>query len=179
MFDRDRAKHLLVEEFRVHPDARLSDYYKLLFQGVFGSEHMMNDERSAGQVLAEELESAESFDQPLWSDISYVSRVFRVNLKVIKMNLISLENYTRAFLDCAKIKSTLTSVEWSREWQGALELIGEMRLINADRDEIARTLEAASLASPMHHTKQYKERYNPHYRIFTKEQFSALFAYER
>jgi len=175
VFDRERAQQLLIEEFRVHPDARLFDYYKLLFQGVFGSEHLTNDERSARQLLSEELESAESFDQPLWSDISYVYKVFRVSLKVIRMNIVSVDDYTEAFLDCPKIKSTFTSVEWAREWQGALELMTEMRLpILADRNEIARTLEAASLASPMHHSKHYKERYNPHYRILTREQFSAI-----
>ncbi len=175
MFNEKRARQLLVEEFRTHPRAQLTDYYKLFFQGVFGPEHMIVDKNVARESLVHELESSERYDQPLWCDVSYVVRMFRVSLQVIKRNLVSKEDYLEAFLQSAEERIVFTAEEWTREWRSVIGLISEMSLpVSCDRENVARTLEAASLKAPVHHSSQYKENYSPHYRLLSEKQFCLL-----
>ncbi len=178
IFNEQRARQLILEEFRTHPRACLFDYYKLLYQGTFGPEHSIHDEEDVRRILAEEFDSCEKFDQALWCDISYICSMFRVSLKVMSLGVVSLDGFARGFLDSARLKSPISREEWARHWEAAIILINKMALpVRYDRAEIARTLEAASLGVPVHHSDQYKNLYNPHYRLLTKEQFDSIFPF--
>ena len=82
MIDKEGVESLIVEHYDRRPLMRATDLYKLLYQGVFGVGHIM-DEGALDwlRAEAEKLDIEENPDEPLLEDVSADGKIVRVNLR--------------------------------------------------------------------------------------------------
>ncbi len=169
-------KKLITDEFRLHPEAELVDYYKLFYQGTFGPEHIIKDENIAYNFLKKEIKNNAIFEKEFYQDIGYLNKFYRVNLKVVKDGIISLDALFHAFLNSRKLEKTITRKECRQEWDLIRKIILEMNVLKKNpKDQIAlfqKKIETNGLY--FHHSKTFQEKYNPHYRVISQKEFAKL-----
>jgi len=171
-------EELVGEHVRLHPCLGVEDVYKLLFQGVMGVEHLLEDEEAAWRGLKEEFErvdASEFPEEPLLERVSIDGSVVRVNLRVFKRLGLSLKELFRAMLRSAeRIKAD--KMGFVRLWNGYVGLVREgrldfdfERLLEFDRGVRTRG------HPPVHHSGRYVEANKPAYRITSKRTYKAMF----
>jgi hypothetical protein len=156
-----------------YPKSTLQDLYKNFFQDYFGPGHIVSDTTSAGAYLDSELASFEQAAGDYYEPTGYNGHFFRVNLSVIKEELISRDAFFDAFLRSVSDIQIITLDEWKGEWQEIDSAIHDMDLSLAnyeqERNKIFSLLEQDKYV--MHHSEPFSEAYDPHYRIIEREIF--------
>jgi hypothetical protein len=139
------------------------DVYKLLYQGVYGVEHIMGE--GAWERLVEEADRVKlltAYKDPLVEPVSVDGALVRVNLRPYVWGGGSLDELFAA------MKKTM-GVEGSDEsfytlWGWFKELYGFNRFNVEDVRRIDEELKAVG-PRPKHHSERYREAYYPAYRV--------------
>jgi uridine kinase len=82
-------KYLLLENFKRHPEMKMEDMVKLIYQSVFGCGHIIDNAASSLERLKEEYNSLQSDENESFEDIG--GGLSRLNLCAVKLLRLSLE----------------------------------------------------------------------------------------
>ena len=110
---KDAVRAQLVE----YPASTLQDVYKNFFQDHFGPGHMMADTSAAYAYVKEELAESDSLPGPYYEPTGSEGNFYRVNLSVIRQNLVPFELYAQAFSESVKNIVPPSQKEWNSEWR--------------------------------------------------------------
>lgn len=156
-----------------YPKATLKDIYKSAFQDRFGPGHIVTDKVHAEDFLKSELESASLIDFPYYESTLFNGNYVRVNLSVLKNELVPFDTFLDAFVESANSANPPTLEEWIDEWHCILGILESMNLnlpqFDQDKDAIESSLSEGIYMG--RHSQQYSEAYAPHYRIVKKDIF--------
>lgn len=166
---REKVKALLLEHRERRPLMKVTDYYKLLYQGVFGVGHIMGD--NAWGWLTRE---AEGLDldahpgEPLIEEVSADGSMVRVNLRPYLRKGRSLEDLFEAMKATALVEGAPET--FMEAWDVFVELVEE-GLIEVDHVELADHVDElrGEGVSTHHHSAEYREAYSPAYRVIRDE----------
>ena len=169
----DKIKEAVERQLRDYPKSTLQDLYKSFFQDRFGPGHLVNDTASAGKYLRYELNNAESFHEKYYEPTGHNVNFYRVNLSVLKENIVTYQQFFDAFLRSVKNVNLDDITEWKDEWSIIESVIISMDLnlenFEEDLEMIHSILEQGEYA--IHHSDIYNSEYHPHYRIIEKKIF--------
>lgn len=161
------------QQMNTYPRSTLRDLYKNFFQDKFGPGHILADTTAAGKYLRSELKSQEVRTGPLYEPTGYEGNFYRVNLSVLKMNVIPYRIFFDAFVRSINGTQNISIKDWIMEWHTIEAVIMRMNLelkrFEEDKLEIESLLQSGKYA--MHHSRDYVEAYDPHYRIIEKTIF--------
>jgi hypothetical protein len=160
-------------QMAVYPQSTLKDLYKNFFQDRYGPGHLIPDTTAAGNYLRYELASYEEVSGAYYEPTGWEGCYYRVNLSVIKENLVPYDVYLDAFVRSVNQIVPLSVAQWKAEWLAIDAVIQTMNLslpdYEKDRQEIIELLEQGEYV--MHHSPQFEQHYDPHYRIIEKNIF--------
>ncbi len=163
----DKIYDIALREHKLFPKSQIADYYKLLYQSIFGAEHMV---KSYGESLdgiyreMSEIEGDETIS--LYYDIGLDTPIIRVNLVRCKAEDIPAEAISKAFVRGAQTYRN----RYSANFDLLLRLLTNTLLekeFKKTREELNEFyLRVKSLSFPViHHSIVYRKLYNPHYRV--------------
>jgi hypothetical protein len=169
MADREKVKALLLGHRERRPLMRATDFYKLLYQGVFGVGHIMGD--GAWGWLTKEADGLDLDDQPdepLVEAVSADGAMVRVNLRPYIRGGGSIEELFEAMKATAPVEGSPEM--FMDAWRVFLGLVDE-GLIEVDPGELSLLVEELRLegVSPHHHSGEYRGAYSPAYRVVRRE----------
>jgi len=156
---------LVAEHHCRRPLMRAADWYKLLFQGVFGVGHILGEGSYA--ALVEEAGSVRDLgprDDPLLERVSPDGSMVRVNLRPFVRVGGSLEALHAAMRASSGMRGEpKTFIRLWRRFKAVAEGLG----IGLDEGDVCELddLLAERGPVPMHHTEEYREAYYPAYRV--------------
>lgn len=175
-FQEDEIRKALSIHMDSYPDSRLTDIYKGFFQDEFGPGHLLEDTAAAWDYFDSELGAMESRKRYEAEVCGVGNNFVRVPLDLVKDSLVDKKEYFRAFLESSQSFSPPDMDVWRQKWQSILMVIEAQapKLKGFDQDK--GTIDAMLLRDQamIHHSKQYREKYNPHYRIMTLENWEML-----
>lgn len=158
-----------------YPASTLQDIYKSFFQDKFGPEHIISDTIAARKYLLSELNRTDIDSIVVLEPTGVKGNYIRVGLGAIKSGKVDVSAFLSAFIRSANVADKSVVEQWAGEWAEAVEQIDEMNLnlenYEADKEAISQILQQGRYV--MHHSSQYRETYNPHYRIIAKEIFET------
>jgi hypothetical protein len=165
MASRKRVEALIKEHFSRRPMMRATDAYKLLYQGVFGVEHIMGD--SAWERLEEEAGRIKINDhpwEPLIEDVSTDGSMVRVNLRPYLRRGLLLDSLFEAMKESAKGEGA--PKDFLLAWTVFRELAetGAVQVDQNETEELDAELKEKG-CRPHHHSEAYREAYYPAYRV--------------
>jgi hypothetical protein len=170
--DTAKIEDAVNSQMSFYPEARLLDLYKAFFQAEFGPEHIIADTASAGRYLDSELLIPDNSDimyEPIGADSAF----FRVHLWAVQSGRISRNELFDAFISGARKVESDEISKWAEKWHKIESVIESMNLqltgYEADRAAIDSLLNAGQYA--LHHSQQFRDKYDPHYRIVRKDLF--------
>lgn len=142
---------ILAEQEILYHGLEHQDKLKLIFQAVYGGEHMLRRKGTAWQQLCQEWDLLEAtFNEPLAERISPEGDLYHINLRPAKELGIDLEKLSEAVERSAeRIREEGTGREG--------RLLPQARSAGIEPDEVLR--------KPIHHSASYKERVRPAYRL--------------
>ena len=150
-----------------YPLMRPRDVYKLLYQGVLGSEHLIASPEGFIRYLVEEFDpllpdSSEQLLEPIRSDRS----LYRINLRPFKSLKLTTDLLIPALLETARsFSGDLTQLRST--WLGFIMSCEQGQVSNFDIQEIQQfTAWLEKLGFPaVHHSETYSQEYQPAYRL--------------
>jgi hypothetical protein len=158
-----------------YPASTLQDIYKSFFQDKFGPEHIISDTIAARKYLLSELNRTDIDSVVVLEPTGIKGNYIRVGLGAIKSGKVDVSAFLSAFIRSANVADKSVVEQWPGEWAEAVEQIDEMNLnlenYEADKEAISQILQQGRYV--MHHSSQYREAYNPHYRIIAKGIFET------
>lgn len=153
-------KQYLIQTYKNYPKATLQDYIKLIFQSEFAGGHMIKSRDFALQYLTDELSSIEGKNVDLYEYIS--PSIVRINLEAYKYHQLDTTKLINLFIDSANLN--YPNITINSKVETLQKLIKNMQIII--NDYLDTFLNDFKLnPQPVHHSKQYREYYNPHYRV--------------
>ena len=168
-----KIRRSIENQMSSYPKSTLRDLYKNYFQDNYGPGHIISDKSAADRYLRYELETSKSFEGADYEPTGYEGRFYRVNLGVIKDGRVDYDKYLDAFVRSVNGIKQPSIEEWRKQWNHIDSMIGAMGLqlpdIEQDRALIDSILSAGNVV--MHHSRQFSEHYDPHYRIIEREIF--------
>jgi hypothetical protein len=161
---------------RLRPDLQVIDVYKMLFQSVFGIQHILHNK--AKRYLEEELstlETQKSSDEPLIENISIDNVMVRVNLRPFKMRGLSSDKLFLAMVTSAK-EPKGTQKAFLKLWNRFKSLVEACKL-NFDESNLEDFDKKVKKENyPLyHHSERYRRSYKPAYRVVKREVFKKIF----
>ena len=176
--DDEAVVRLVREQGRLHRNLGIQDVYKLLFQGVMGVGHILEDRERAWRALENEfegLDASEFLGEPLLERISADGGVVRLNLRPFKRLGLSLERLFEVMLRSAE-RIGADKDRCVRVWKRLIELVKAgksdfdyTRLI--EFDGVVR----AGGYPPVHHSRAYAKANKPAYRVVQKKAYQEIF----
>jgi hypothetical protein len=160
-------------QMSVYPKSTLKDLYKSFFQDKYGPGHIIHDTAAANRYLLNELSLYSGTGGEIAEPTGWQHNFYRVNLSVLKDNLIPYEVFLDAFIRSVNGIEPIPVEEWKMEWVQIEKIIKSMALSLPDYDkdfaEIAENLNQGNYVG--HHSEAYNEAYTPHYRIISRKIF--------
>ncbi|MDR0845255.1 MAG: hypothetical protein LBN71_08540 [Tannerella sp.] len=167
------VKTAVNNQLAIYPQSTLQDLYKNFFQDRFGPGHLIQDAAAAERYLQEELASFDKSAGAYYEISGWKGDYYRVNLSVVKENLIPYDLLLDAFIRSANSAQPISMDAWKKEWQSIDSIIQTMNLslsnYDEDRQKISDLLQQGKYA--VHHSATYDTQYAPHYRIIEKTVF--------
>ncbi len=162
---REAIEALLREHFERRPRMRATDFYKLLFQGVFGVGHILG--MGARKRLQEEAESIDINShptEPLIEKISTDGSIVRVNLRQYLRQGLPLGILYDAMKETAKKQGPTEKflLAWSVFYE--LASSGVIKVDDEELDSLNKELQEVG-PRPHHHSEPYRDAYYPAYRV--------------
>jgi hypothetical protein len=181
LYQREDFRERVVESVRWqmknYPESRLRDLYKNFFQDKFGPGHIVADTASAGAYLRRELAEVNGRSQCEYVEVTgWEGNFVRVDLAVIKENIIDYERFFDAFIKSTSLAKAPSVDEWRLEWREiesiVRQLFPDIPALNEDSKTLDTLLSQGKYI--VHHSKDYADRYKPHYRLISRTILSAL-----
>lgn len=170
------VRQAVKEHMQEYPQSTLRDLYKNFFQDVYGPGHLLNDTTAAKDYLLKELASYAEVDGKIAEPTGHRHNFYKVNLSVIKNNLIPFDLFFDAFMQSAKDFKLVDIEEWKREWLQIETVIRSMQLelpdYDKERNEIMEQLEEGKYVG--HHSRLFNDNYRTHYRIISAEVYRNI-----
>jgi len=158
-------KKIIDDEYKFHPLATLIDYYKLIFQAVFGPAHILKNKDIAYKLLINELSLLKNKEDAKIQDLSFIADFIRVDLQLVEKN--KIDNFWKIFLKSAEISSDINKESWLNIWSEAENYLSNFTLKKFENKKMLLTSKIENIV-PVHHSDIYKINYNPHYRVVSK-----------
>lgn len=159
-----------------YPKAQLADIYKSFYQDNYGPGHILGDTIAARRYFNEELSDTTAWNGPEFEYTGEGKNFVRLNMDLVKKGIISAEDYFRAFLNSLGMEAKPSDKEWIAEWSSIEDIIKTRgyHFVNEDKDReiIRKKLESKNF--PIHHSDNFNENYNFHYRIISIPEFTKL-----
>ena len=148
---------------KMHPFARLQDYYKLFYQAVFGPAHILSDKNSAYQYLKTEIALSKS--KEIQSIALDDNDFIRVGLGLIE----DVNKFFEVLWESAKKAKKISNTEWFNLWNKIATEIEKTDIKNFKED--SKKIKEFLLDGKFifHHSEIYKEKYHPHYRVVSRK----------
>ncbi len=150
---------LIENEKKLHPQAKLQDYYKMFYQAVFGPAHILKNTQTAYEYLLREIQNPCGNNI---QDISFLKNDFiRVDLGLIN----DVDIFFELLLKSAEMSKGIPVSEWIKLWEDIVWEIQKYGIkdFEIDYKKIKSELLKGNLI--FHHSNEYKNNYNPHYRV--------------
>ncbi len=171
--DHENVKVAVQRIMNDYPQSTLQDIYKSFFQEKFGPEHIISDTIAAKKYLLTELNRSDIDTVVVLEPTGINGNYIRVGLGAIKSGKVDVALFLSAFIRSANVSDRSTVKQWTDEWSEILSVVDSIDMYIAnyevDKSAINKVLEEGRYV--MHHSQQYREAYNPHYRIIKKEIF--------
>jgi hypothetical protein len=173
MIRREIEEHLL-GHLRMRPLMRATDFYKLIFQGVFGVGHIMG--ASARRWLDDESEGLnleDGLEEPLLEGVAADGSMVRVNLRLFLRRGLDLVALYEAMVE-SEVEGS--DEEFMEIWSVLKDLV-DRGDIAVDREELQgldRELREEG-CRPHHHSQAYREAYKPAYRVVSRSALESYF----
>ncbi len=163
---REELRHLIELHVRSHPGFRTEDLAKLIYQGVFGADHLLNDRRRFRREFLEEwewVEKGERPEEPLFEPVDPLGRTYRLNLRPAKRLGADPEALVELLLGQPRKRGRRE--EFERRWETVVELAAEGEIpFSAEKLRAYGEMLRETGAIPRHSTS-YNRANRPHYRI--------------
>ncbi len=165
---KNTLQDILIFHCSEYPEMELQDYIKLIYQNEFGSGHMISNVYDSELFLKSEYEEILK-EESRGENSSFIESIgnhlCRVYLNPAKITFNFLPMLNRLFVATAN-----THKGSMPEFQRKVSFLHEMAatgLLPLKEETVKSYLkEYFSLGCPpMHHSKTYREKYNPHYRV--------------
>ena len=153
-----------------YPLMGLRDIYKLLYQGVMGSEHLIASPEGFINYLAEEFDPLlPDRSGRLLEPIRPDQTLLRINLRPFKAQQMELDLLIPAVLETARSFSG-NLAELQSAWTGFVQSCERGSISNFDIKEIHHfTSWLEQLGFPaVHHSETYSREYQPAYRLISE-----------
>lgn len=176
-------KELIKSHQKMRPGLEIQDIYKLLYQSVFGPEHLLNpgaesDLEKEFAALTDEPSTAE----PLVENISADAEVVRINLRLFKKNNLSLEKLWAVMVISERdLRPRANAEGFEKTWEEFKKLISEkeLNLNPAELETFDKMINAAKKTTDayptVHHSGKYRQDYKPAYRVVKNSVFREYF----
>jgi hypothetical protein len=172
----DRVRTAATALLKRYPSAGLFDLYKSFFQDEFGPGHLLVDRSAALAHLDQELAMVVSRHRYDLDPCGLGRRYFRASLDLVVDELVDREKFVAFFLRGAEGFGIPDMNRWKATWDSILSALEPLRMrIDRFDDDAVRIEDRLSRGEyAIHHSVRYRERYDPHYRIFRCEDARAL-----
>lgn len=178
--ENDNRLKLVQEYLGQYPKATLIDVYKWCFQSVYGPAHLAENMGELEGRLRIEIESLTDRTpssvqaMPAYEYIGFDKKYVRVNLLLVHAGAITVEHLVdalnRTILDAG---NPMPVEQWYDEWTRIAEDLQKIEppieRFEEDNMAIMKQLENGNVV--MHHSKQFNEAYDVHYRVISAEIF--------
>lgn len=158
-------------EMSLHPKSRLVDIYKYFFQDVFGPGHLNPDSTAAAQYIEREIREATRFEDFDIQPLQYKRQFVRLNLRLVHNGEMEMDSLVGLFLRSGEQFTLPAVAEWRKTWKDIVQEIERMDLdlpeFENDRLFIDSLLEKGDYV--VHHSPEYIQTYDPHYRLIQWE----------
>lgn len=159
---------VLAAHYKVHEALEPQDVYKLIYQRVFGPEHLLSDVRSAKERLYLEVLHlpATPRSEPLLEPLSPV--LCRINLGPFVQEGGSVEVLWRHVRHTVREFQPGTLVDLERHWRRFLTTAWAGRYAPEGLEQFWQRMATVDFPS-VHHSRTYAEANAPHYRVILHE----------
>lgn len=177
---------IIKEHIRCYPFMEPQDFGKLVFQSEFGPEHMISDRQQAESFLIEEWKTLRKDPvTDIWEGRQEMAQPVKTappikTAQPVSKSLCRFPLYACDSAHQAKLLAHLFLATGERQegtvkgLEEKLRQLGELRI--PGMEEWAASWKREGYP-PVHHSRAYRERYQPHYRLVKKEYadyFTAL-----
>lgn len=169
--EKDCLLYIIRDQIRRRPAICVQDLYKLVFQATCGNVHLLKNSKEVKSTLVEEWKELGKIrkGEPLLEMIDPMGRIIRVNLRVFRKIGGSVDPLFNLMVRSARMfsadrKRLETHLAWIADW-------AEEGKIFFEKEELTRfwsDMEERNF-SPVHHSKNYTDAYNPAYRVVLKK----------
>jgi hypothetical protein len=172
---------LLVTHFRRYHLMEIQDVYKLIYQGVCGSSHILQSSSSNFEAaLKQEFDGLGANNSlPLWESIHPEGKIVRVNLAAYKHQSHKIERLSTLCLWTAEVSASTKDNydDISIALNTFYKLCKSRKIPKFTPLEIERYQKwVEENKFPMvHHSDVFQMNYTPHYRLVHREFLSILF----
>ncbi len=157
------------KQLELYSESTLKDIYKSFFQDEFGPGHLLENPEKTRIYFEQELKSMKSRRRCYAEPCGRGRNFYRVPMDLIIDGSVSAEVYFSNFHSGASEFILPDMDKWKKKWSIIFRILqGHRDLIkNFERDslEIHEVLKNGHYV--IHHSRRYRELYNPHYRIFS------------
>lgn len=167
--EKNRLILLIEKQQHVKKNFAVQDAYKLIYQGILGVAHIMENPEHAKQYLEKEYASVDSSNnEPLIENISISGEIVRINLRPYKYSGGSVEQLFEAMI--LSVKETNGSKDdflilWEKFKQAVFD--GRLKFDKQELEVFDKKVKAANYPA-VHHSPKYREANKPAYRVVKK-----------
>ena len=159
--------------YQKYPNSKIEDFFKLLYQKNFGSEHFIINEEKSYQLLIQE---SKNINTHYYQDLyEYIGQNYvRINLQPYLINHFDLNLLNRFFIDSARpIKCKNAFI---RDLNTLYDFLIENGFNQTEINEKFFTFRNLNYP-PVHHSKIYRESYCPSYRVVNQKYINDEFKF--
>jgi hypothetical protein len=167
----ERFNELVKQHLNWYPLMEARDIYKLLYQGVMGSEHLIASADEFTQYLRREFDPlpanpSERILEPVRPD----QNLLRLNLRAYKCHQLHVDVLIPALLETAQAFSG-DLVDLRAVWKGFVQSCGQGLIASIQLDQLhqfMRWLDENGFPTA-HHSEAYARTYQPAYRLISND----------
>ena len=167
-----RIKKYVLSQLENYPKIHLQDIYKSCYQDFMGAEHIISNKETVYKCIATEIETMDDTPNTKLSlePCGIYGKHIRFELSMVKNGEINTTLLTDLFIESVASTKKHTIKEWIKRWKRIENVIDKMKisLPNQENEKlfIRQLFERGEYACS--HSQEYRESYNPHYRIVSK-----------
>lgn len=179
MSNNDQLLRLLRGHLALRRQVQIQDVYKLLYQGVFGGEHLLADHERARAYLQEEWQrTAADPSEPLTEPVAIDGGIVRANLSRCRAEGFSCDDLWWIFVQSNE--GTGNADELRNLWREFGELC-RRKLLPFEAEAVIRFGEQVEVENypARHHSPEYRQANRPAYRIVRRRLFDAFLLIDR
>ncbi len=168
--ERENLLQIIQKQVHRYPKLQVQDLYKLLFQAACGGEHLLSETSEARDFLFAEWQtlSVPFENEPLVESIDPKNQIIRVNLRPFKEKGGRPEQIFILFQRSAETVSRDTGM-LKTYWTALGEMVLDVELsFRIDNIQTFWETMTAEGFPPVHHSKIYRQAYQPHYRVLLR-----------